>query len=166
MDVSKVLNNLKLDVWYRAVFYVGTLCLIASLFFEVKGVTNAQLQLLSLGAICLGLGEWKNHKVLSWIKPANAYTGGPALMTAPVRSPDVVGKILDVLGIVLLCIGTCAILRSSLLTPPSPPDPNTLTRNQVPESKTATTDNQIDQLVYELYNLPPEEIKIVEDATK
>jgi adenine-specific DNA-methyltransferase len=29
----------------------------------------------------------------------------------------------------------------------------------------AHTDNQIDHLTYELYNLTPEEIKIIEDAT-
>ena len=120
MDISKVLNNLKLDVWYRAVFYVGTLCLIISLFIEVKGVTNGQLQLLSLGAVCLGIGEWKNHKVASWIKPANAYTGGPALMTAPVRSPDIVGTIFNILGVILLLIGTFLILRSSLFASPLP----------------------------------------------
>lgn len=32
------------------------------------------------------------------------------------------------------------------------------------ESKCATLDRQIDQLVYELYNLTPEEIAIVESA--
>lgn len=43
---------------------------------------------------------------------------------------------------------------------------------KTPDEKTAlqrqitATDNQIDQLVYELYNLTPEEIQIVEDATK
>jgi restriction endonuclease S subunit len=47
--------------------------------------------------------------------------------------------------------------------------------NQLPQAKTpyekeairrqiATTDKQIDQLVYQLYGLTPEEIKIVEEA--
>ena len=43
---------------------------------------------------------------------------------------------------------------------------------QIPNKKTAlqrqinTTDNQIDKLVYELYDLTDDEIKIVEDATQ
>lgn len=69
---------------------------------DVKGLTNIQLQLLSGGAFLIGLGEWKNHKVASWIKPANAYTGGPALMRATVRESDALGIILDLVGIFLI----------------------------------------------------------------
>lgn len=129
MDISKLLNNFKIDVWYKALFYVGTLCLIGSLFIDIKGITNGQLQLLSVGAICLGLGEWKNHKVASWIKPANAYTGGPALMSAPVRSPDASGIMLDLIGIVLLIIGVCVILYSSFFAK-SATDENLKTLNE------------------------------------
>ncbi len=49
---------------------------------------------------------------------------------------------------------------------------NALQNARTPDEKAAlqrqitATDNQIDQLVYQLYNLTEEEIKIVEDATK
>jgi len=46
-----------------------------------------------------------------------------------------------------------------------------LSATQTPDEKNILqrqidlTDNQIDQLVYKLYNLTPDEIKIVEEAT-
>ena len=83
-----------------------------SLFFEVKGLTNTHLQLLSGGGFLLGTGEWKNHKVAAWIKPPNVYTGGPALMQTTVRQPDLIGVLFDVLGIVLMLVGAWRILQA------------------------------------------------------
>jgi hypothetical protein len=53
-----------------------------------------------------------------------------------------------------------------------PVAPESLTGAETPSDNTAiqrqidATDRQIDQLVYELYGLTDEEIKIVEEATK
>jgi hypothetical protein len=47
-----------------------------------------------------------------------------------------------------------------------------LTEAKIPDEKTklqrqiSATDRQIDQLVYDLYNLTPEEIKIIEGTNK
>jgi hypothetical protein len=102
MPLPEVFKDLKLDVWYRAVVYIGGVVLIFSFFFEVKGISNAQLQLLSGGFFLIGLGEWKNHKKESFIKPPNAYTGPTALVTRTVWSPDVVGALFDLIGIGLI----------------------------------------------------------------
>lgn len=90
---------------------MGGSLLLVSLFKETKGITNAQLQLLSAGALLLGLGEWKNHKVASCIKPPNVYTGPAAIISYPIRQADMVGVVLDVLGAVLLVRGVWSIWR-------------------------------------------------------
>ena len=109
IDPSNILKNLKLDVWYKALFYISGIILMIALFADVKGISNGQLQLLSSGGLLLGLGEWKNHKVASWIKPANIYTGSAALINAPIRQPDAFGILLDAIGIILMLIGVVCI---------------------------------------------------------
>ena len=58
-----------------------------------------------------------------------------------------------------------------MLIPPSShqpcaSSPSTPTARQLLEREIAATDRMIDQLVYQLYDLTEEEIKIVEEATK
>jgi hypothetical protein len=110
MSVPDVFKNLVLDTWYKAFVYIGGLGFIVSLFTEVKGLTNGQTQLLTLGLFLIGIGEWKNHKTVSWIKPPNVYTGGAALMSTKVRQPDGFGLMCDVLGVLLIFIGIISII--------------------------------------------------------
>ena len=49
--------------------------LAAAFYVDARGVTNQQLQLIAGGPFLIGLGEWKNHRNESWIKPPNVYTG-------------------------------------------------------------------------------------------
>ncbi len=114
MDATQLFKNLALDTWYKALMYVGGAVFVASLFVDVKGLTNSQLQLLSGGAFLVGLGEWKKHKERSWIKPPNAYTGPAALITETVRLPDFSGTLLGILGIALIVFGIVRILRAFL----------------------------------------------------
>jgi hypothetical protein len=111
MDIGDFLKGLVIDAWYKALMYLGGAVFAVSLFVDVKGIGNVTAQLLSGGAFLLGLGEWKNHKVQSWIKPPNVYTGGAALMSSTVRKPDFVGIVLETLGVVLLCIAAWRIVR-------------------------------------------------------
>jgi hypothetical protein len=111
MDAAELIKNFAIDTWYKAVMYLGAIIFVVSLFTTVKGLTNSQLQLLSEGAFLLGLGEWKNHKVDSWFKPPNAYTGPSAFMQATVRSADFVGILLGGVGIVLILLASWKILR-------------------------------------------------------
>lgn len=111
MDAAELIKNFAIDTWYKAVMYLGAIIFVVSLFSTVKGLTNSQLQLLSGGAFLLGLGEWKNHKVSSWIRPPNAYTGPAAFMEATVRSADFIGVLFEVVGVVLVSLAIWKILR-------------------------------------------------------
>jgi hypothetical protein len=109
VSASDLLKNFVVDTWYKAFVYLGGAVLAFSLFFDVKGLTNTQLQFLSGGAFLFGLGEWKNHKMAAWIKPPNAYTGGAALMQTTVRKPDLIGVVLDIVGVALVGVGVWRI---------------------------------------------------------
>lgn len=111
MDIGDFLKNFAIDTWYKAVMYLGGVVTAVSFFVEVKGLTNHQLQLLSGGVFLIGLGEWKNHKVLSQIKPANAYTGGAAMIHQTIRMPDWVGNTFNVLGVGMIGLAIWRILR-------------------------------------------------------
>jgi hypothetical protein len=111
MSLGDFLKNLVLDTWYKALVYVGGLILLLSLFIEVKGIANQQLQLLSTGIFFFGLGEWKNHKKESFIKPPNVYTGPTALISYTVWKPDLLGILFDLIGITLIGFGIWFIIK-------------------------------------------------------
>ena len=111
MNIGDFLKGLAIDAWYKALMYLGGAVFAVSLFIDVKGIGNVNAQILSGGCFLLGLGEWKNHKVASWIKPPNAYMGGAALMSATVRKPDFVGVLLEILGVVLLGLAAWRVIR-------------------------------------------------------
>ena len=93
MSPGDFLKNLVLDTWYKAL------------------VTNQQLQLLSTGIFFFGLGEWKNHKKESFIKPPNAYTGPSALISYTVWKPDLFGVFFDLIGLTLIGFGIWFIVK-------------------------------------------------------
>ncbi len=111
MNIGDFLKGLAIDAWYKALMYLGGAVFAMSLFVDVRGIGNVRAQLLSSGCFLIGLGEWKNHKVQSWIKPPNAYTGGAALMSATVRKPDFVGVLFEILGTALLCVAAWKIIH-------------------------------------------------------
>lgn len=110
MSLVEFFKSLVLDTWYKALVYLGGVVLVLSLFIDVKGITNSQLQLLSSGVFLIGLGEWKNHKFIQQIKPPNAYTGPAMLMSIPVWKPDIIGILLDLGGITLLVLGIRSLI--------------------------------------------------------
>jgi hypothetical protein len=114
MDFSGILKGLKLDVWYKVFVYLGGIVLVLSFFIDVKGISNLQLQLLAGGCLLIGMGEWKNHKHVSWIKPPNIYTGPAARITKTIREPDFVGVLLNILGVVLLGVGILSVINSAI----------------------------------------------------
>jgi hypothetical protein len=104
------LKALKLDTWYMVCVYLGGVILVLSFFIEVKGIANTHLQLISAGIFLIGLGEWKNHKTVSTIKPPNAYTGGAALISYRVRDPDSVGVLMQVGGVIFFAIAAWGMI--------------------------------------------------------
>jgi hypothetical protein len=105
MSIGDFFKGLLLDSWYKALVYIGGISLVLSFFVDAKGISNTDLQLIAGGAFLLGLGEWKNHKQDSYIKPPNAYTGPTAFITKTVWRPDIIGIILDLAGLGLLILG-------------------------------------------------------------
>lgn len=123
-DLSKALPFS--DTWYKAVMSLGVIGFVIALMVDIKAISNNQLLLLSLGLFFIGLGEWKNHKKVSFIKEANAYTGPAAFIKSTVRKPDLIGTILVVLGVLLLIISIGTIVYSTLtndmsIATPTPP---------------------------------------------
>ena len=53
MDATDLLKSFVIDTWYKAFVYLGGAVFAFSLFFEVKGLTNTHLQLLSGGGFLL-----------------------------------------------------------------------------------------------------------------
>lgn len=55
------LSTLKIDYWYKILPVVATITLIIGLTIDVKDVPNILVQLISIGVILIGIGEWINH---------------------------------------------------------------------------------------------------------
>jgi hypothetical protein len=64
----------------------------------MKGVENCIVQLFSLGAIFIGIGEWINHPLQTRIVPGYKITSYP-------RVNKFGGNVFDLLGIVCIIIG-------------------------------------------------------------
>ena len=109
MDLFKAL---KLDDWYMAFVYVGGLILIFSLFVPTQWIANKYAVLFSAGTFLIGIGEWKNHKHLSWLKEANAFTGPAAVMKVKRRMPDFIGILFDISGGALIFFALVDISRN------------------------------------------------------
>jgi hypothetical protein len=105
-----LLKGLQIDAWYKVFVYLGAVGFIISLFIDVKGITNQELLIFSLGLFFIGVGEWKNHKWLSYIKPPNAYTGPSAFIQQEARHPDFVGVSFDVIGVLLLALSAVSLI--------------------------------------------------------
>lgn len=115
MEPAGLFKNLALDVWYKALVYVGGLGFLTSIFIVPKAVRAGHLVLFSLGLFFFGLGEWKNHKKHSQFIPPNAYTGGVAgILTGVGRAPDALGLLFDLLGILLAAIGLICIVIDAI----------------------------------------------------
>lgn len=69
LGMSNPLHNLKIDYWYKAALVVGAVVLITALTVELKGVENSIVQLIALGTILVGIGEWINHPLQTQIVP-------------------------------------------------------------------------------------------------
>jgi len=98
VDLTKLFENLKLDAWYKVLVYIGII-LILSLFLPSQWITNKQLVLISSGVFLVGIGEWKNHKMTFWWETPYA------IAKARIWKPDIVGVLLDCIGVLFIVIG-------------------------------------------------------------
>ena len=98
------LSNLKIDRWYKALLVLAACVLIVSLSVEMKGVQNSVVQLISLGAIFVGIGEWINHPLQQKIGPGFKIAAYPRINTFG-------GNLFDFAGVVLIIVGAVRIFR-------------------------------------------------------
>ena len=107
--MSEILNKLALDAWYKVLIYVGAIFFSLGLLKDVHVITNGQLMLLSSGLFFVGIGEWKNRKVGSEFKTANAYTGPAGIISAEIRQPNMLGQLFNIIGALLFVLAVWQI---------------------------------------------------------
>jgi len=103
------LGKLVIDYWYKAVAVAGLSVLILSLTVSLVSIDNNAVQLISLGAFFIGLGEWVNHPLQISLMPASALYPAGKLMGHP-RNSSFIGIMLDFLGCLLIGIGVYKLL--------------------------------------------------------
>jgi len=95
------LSSLKIDYWYKIFPVIGAVTLILSLTVEMKGISNIFVQLLSVGVIFFGVGEWINH-------PLQTKLIGLGKITSYNRINTRAGNLWDVIGIgIIIYALTC-----------------------------------------------------------
>ena len=77
---------------------IGTITLILGLTVDIKGVTNTLVQIVSIGVIFIGIGEWINHPLQTGVGPGYKITSYNRVNT-------LAGNIWDVVGIALIVYG-------------------------------------------------------------
>ena len=95
---ENLLSNLKIDYWYKMLPVIGTVTLILGLTVEVKGVTNTLVQLVSIGVIFVGIGEWINHPLQTGVVPGFKITSYNRVNT-------IAGNLWDLLGLSFIIYG-------------------------------------------------------------
>lgn len=58
---------IKIDTWWKAVFYLGIISTIGSATFEISFIESKHLFGLGVGLIAIGVGYWKSWKTFSQV---------------------------------------------------------------------------------------------------
>jgi hypothetical protein len=98
------LSKLKIDYWYQAVLVVASCVLVLALTVELKDVRNSVVQILSLGFLFWGLGEWINH-------PYQEKIGIGFKISGHSRKGSFGGYFFDILGFGLMFVSIWKIFR-------------------------------------------------------
>ena len=85
-------SALKIDDWYKLLPVIGGVTLVLALTVEMRGVPNVLVQLVSIGVIFIGIGEWINHPMQTKIVPGFK-------ITSHIRLNTFSGNFWDLLGI-------------------------------------------------------------------
>ncbi len=98
------LLKLKIDYWYKAILVTASCVLVLSLTVELKDIRNSVVQILSLGFLFWGLGEWINHPYQEKIGIGFKISGHP-------RNGSAAGYFFDILGFGFIIIGIWKVLH-------------------------------------------------------
>ena len=94
------LTALKIDYWYKILPVVATVTLIIGLTVEVKGVSNILVQLVSIGVIFIGIGEWINHPLQTGVGPGLKITSYNRINTIAGNTWDLLGAVIIVYALI------------------------------------------------------------------
>lgn len=101
---SSFLRALVLDYWYKLMIAIAFTCLILSLTVNLVGVDNNAVQLISLGCIFWGIGEWINHPLQqTLVKAAGGFPVGKT--SGHPRNGSIPGYFFDLVGLAILGLG-------------------------------------------------------------
>ena len=109
--LTNPLSNLKLDKWWKGVFWLGVFFSLYSFYFSPDFLSPQHLFGLGLGLVLIGISYWIGEKKRSWIKPPNIYTGGAALITQKYIKHNFVTIVLLSLGIILTLLFGYLIIK-------------------------------------------------------
>lgn len=107
------LSRLKIEYWYHALMVIGAAGALVAMTVELKGVANAHALVMSLGILCVGMGEWINHPLQTKLMPPNFYARSGGVITSHPRSNSVVGVLFDILGFTLAAIAIYKIVQAT-----------------------------------------------------
>lgn len=96
------LENLKLDSWWKAIFYLGVAGIASSFLFSPNFIQQKHMFGFGLGMVVIGIAYWIAEKEYSAIKPPNAYTGPAAILTWKAIKHNPVTVILLLVGLGLI----------------------------------------------------------------
>lgn len=96
-------DNLKIDIWFKAVTYLGGVIAILSLTIPMRVLSNEVWSLFGFGLFIFGTGRWKNHKSHSQHVP-----GG--YVTWQDRHTDLLGLLLEAIGVILVLLAIWRII--------------------------------------------------------
>jgi len=105
-------DNIKLDSWWKAVFYLGVAGIACSFLYHPEFIEQKHLFGLGLGLVIIGIAYWIAEKDQSAIKPPNAYTGPAAFMTWKVIKHTPVSIILLLIGLGLFGLFGVLIVKN------------------------------------------------------
>ena len=100
-------DNLTIDIWFKAVTYLGGVIALLSLTIPVRVLSNEVWSLLGFGLFIFGTGRWKNHKNHSQRVP-----GG--YMTWKDRNTDILGLLLEATGFLLVLLAIWNITNPTI----------------------------------------------------
>jgi hypothetical protein len=98
---NNILSGLKLDHWYKALVAVGGLGMIATVTGKIEFMSSQDVFMLFLSFFLFGIGQWINHPSQAYLVRPSVYAPHGGQLKGYARSPTKVGKVFEVLGVLL-----------------------------------------------------------------
>jgi len=100
--MTDFLKNITVEYWYKMIVVAALFFLFISLTTPLVGVSNQAVQLLSLGAFFIGIGEWINHPLQTRLEYNLKITSRNRLANFTGLAFDALGGLICGLGLMRL----------------------------------------------------------------